>query len=184
MKKPVWNQFLDFRCRHNLSVADIKELAEEYANSGPDKSRSYFVKKYQISEHVFYRARDFAVICMLVDKKTEERIFAKAAFNCKQNNSKKSSVGSHLHAEKLYSQKEEFFNSFTESEIRDILFKYAEGLELSKIAAAYDTGVRCIKMLLKKGIILGYYEEPTYSAIALRLKLKGRSIDEIFRRPR
>lgn len=181
MKKSIYVQFLEFKGRHNLSTSQIREIAEDYANSGPDFARSYFSKKYEISKHVFYRARDFAVICMLVDTRTQERIFEKAKFNSKQHNIKKSAAKSIAHSAYLMKKRAEFFNSFTQNDIEDICRKYAEGVELSKIAHAYDTGISAVKFLLKKGLLLGYVDEPTYAAIRLRVKLSGKDINVIFK---
>ncbi len=181
-KKSIVQQYISFKTRNGLTTKQIEEIAEEYANSGPDTARSYFMEKYDISEHVFYRARDFAVICMLVDSRTSNRILEKAAFNSREHNSKKSSVRSARHAQDLKGMRTEYFNGFTRSEIEDICAKYAEGLELRVIANAYDTGETCIKYLLRKGIVAGYINESTYQLIDLRLKLKGRSIDELFKK--
>lgn len=182
MKKPIYLQFLHFKNRHQLTSQTIQEMMTEYANSGPDTARSYFMEKYDISEHVFYRCRDFAVICMLVDGKTKQRLLKKAAFNSQEHNKKKSSRKSALHSEKLMQQRAEFFNSFTQSEIEDICHKYAEGVELEKIAHSHDTGVFGIKNLLKKGILLGYVDASTYQAISLRVKLSGKTLDVIFKK--
>ena len=181
-KKSIVKQYVDFKTRNGLTTKVITALAREYANSGPDAARSYFMEKYDISEHVFYRARDFAVICMLVDSKTANRIMEKAAFNSKEHNTKNSSARSNQHARELKEKRAEFFSSFTQCEIVDICQKYADGVELSKIANAYDTGESCIKFLLRKGILAGYINEATYQLIDLRLKLKGRSIDELFKK--
>ena len=181
MPKSIVDRFVEFKCRHNLSTAKIQEMATEYANSGPDTARSYFVKKYGISEHVFYRARDFAVICMLVDYKTTNRILRKAASNYAEKNPERTMEKSISHSALLRNQRAEYFGSFTQKEIEDILYKYAEGIDLNKIATAYDTGVSAINFLLKKGLLLGYADEAIYAAIRLRIKLLGRDINEIYR---
>lgn len=180
MKKPIYLKFIHFKRRHNLSTSNIQAMMTEYANSGPDTSHSYFMSKYSISEHVFYRCRDFAIICMLVDGKTQKRIIEKSAFNFKEHNPKQHSTKSISHSDMLLLQRTEFFNSFSREEIEDICHKYAEGLELSKIALSYDTGVFAIKNLLRKGILLSYVDQGTFEAISLRLQLMGHSIDEIY----
>ncbi len=180
MKKPIYIKFLEFKRRHNLSISVIQDMMSEYANSGPSTARSYFMNKYSISEHVFYRCRDFAIICMLVDGRTQKRLFKKAAFNSQEHNVHQSSRKSISYSEKLLMQREDFFNSFSRNEIEDICHKYAEGLPLEKIASSYSTGTFCIKNLLKKGILLGYVDEYTYGAISLRVRLSGRNINEIF----
>lgn len=180
MKKPIYIKFLEFKRRHNLSNSVIQDMMTEYANSGPDTARSYFMNKYSISEHVFYRCRDFAIICMLVDGRTQKRLFKKAAFNSQEHNIHQSSRKSISYSEKLLMQREEFFNSFSQNDIQDICSKYAEGLPLEKIANNYETGIFCIKNLLKKGILLGYVDEYTFEAISLRVRLLGRNINEVF----
>lgn len=182
MKKPILAKFLEFKHRHNLSNSVIQNMMTEYANSGPDTARSYFMNKYSISEHVFYRCRDFAIICMLVDGRTQKRLFKKAAFNSQEHNAHQSSRKSISYSEKLLMQREQFFNSFSRNDIEDICNKYAEGLPLAKIASSYETGIFCIKNLLRKGIILGYVDEPTFAAISLRVRLMGRNIEEVFRK--
>ena len=181
MKKSIYDQFLDFKGRNHLTTKQIQEMVTEYANSGPDYARSYFTKKYEISEHIFYRARDFAVICMLIDSKTQERVLEKAKLNSKQHNNKKSAARTISHFSCLLQKRVEYFSAFTKSEIEDICQKYAEGLELEKIAIAYDTGVTAIKYLLKKGLLLGYIDQNTFAAIELRVKLSGKDINSIYK---
>lgn len=178
-KKSILDRFLEFKGRHNLTTATLQKMFQEYANSGPDKARTYFTHKYGISEHVFYRARDFVVICMLLDAKTTNRIFAKAAFTSGEHGSAKRSQ---KHSQNLKLQREEFFSTFTQADIEDILHKYAEGLALEKIAVTYDTGTWAIKVLLKKGLLLGYADQNTYALIDQRVTLLGRSISEIYKK--
>lgn len=175
-KKSILDRFLEFKWRHNLTTDTLQKMFQEYANSGPGKARTYFTNKYRISEHVFYRARDFVVICMLVDSKTTKRIFAKAAFTSGEHGGSRRSL---KHSYELKLQRAEFFNSFSRKDIEDILYKYAEGVSLKSIAVSYDTGISAIKFLLTKGINEKYYTQEIYNAIALRLKKKGRSIDEV-----
>ena len=179
-KKTEYQKFVDFKKRNGLTTQDIQRMISDYANSGPDFACSHFMQKYGLSEHAFYRARDFAVTCGLLDYRTTERTIAKAAFNSKQRNSKKNSTQSLLHSQELKKLREDFFNSFSKEEIIDICRKYAEGISVDKIAVAYDTGTYMIKQLLSKGIILRYIDDSIFAAISLRLKAKGRSINEVF----
>ena len=67
-------KFNDFKKRHSLSYQDIARIAEEYAYSDDECARTHFSEKYKISVGVFYKARDFAVICYLIDDDVCERL--------------------------------------------------------------------------------------------------------------
>lgn len=177
--KSIKKKLVEFNYRHNLSLETIQKMLEEYANSGPDQARSHFMAKYNISEHVFYRARDFGVICRLVDSKTTKRILAKAQFNCHEHGDK--SGRSKKHGDKLLQERKDFFNSFTDSNIAQIMYFYATGYQLSFIANLYYTGEGTIKLLLAKGIITYCTsQEDILSAIDSRLKKNGSSLKAIF----
>ena len=67
MGKPIQDQFADFKGKHKkLTNAKINQIAFEYANSAPEFARTYFSQKYGISQTVFYRVLEFAIICGLV----------------------------------------------------------------------------------------------------------------------
>lgn len=177
--KSIKMKLFDFKNRHNLSLEIIQKMLEEYANSGPDQARSHFMAKYNISEHVFYRARDFGVICRLVDSKTTKRILAKAQFNCHEHGDK--SGRSKKHGDKLLQERKDFFNSFTDSDIAQIMYFYATGYQLSFIADLYYTGEGTIKLLLAKGIITHCNDEnKILDNIDSRLKQNGSSLTAIF----
>ena len=158
MKKSIYEKFLDFKKRHNLSNEEITAIATDYANSSLELARSYFSEKYGISKHVFYKARDYAIIFCLVDQKTYDQIKIKSGANYSSNNVQSSNVSSRMHFSKLLNQRVEFFNSFTEKEIIDIGHKYTSGVSLKNIAIAYDTGEFAIQHLLKKGTIELIYD--------------------------
>lgn len=177
MKKSIAEKFKDFRIRHGLSLELIKKLAKEYAITDTERSCSFFMDKYDIPRSVFYRARDFAVICALVNPTATELIFRKAATNSMVHGSSKGSI---LHSEWLIEQQKEFLDSFSQSELEDICHKYADGLKLSVIANQYETGEYGIQLLLKKAILAGFADTTTYQRIVERLNKKGRSILEIY----
>lgn len=177
MKKSIAEKFKDFRIRHDLSLKFIKELAKEYASTDTERSRSFFMDKYDISESVFYRARDFAVVCALVNPTVAGLIFQKAAANSRIHGSAKGSI---LHSEWLIKQREDFINSFSQADLEDICRKYADGLKLSVIANQYETGEYGVQLLLKKAILSGFADATTYQRIDERLNKKGRSILEIY----
>lgn len=152
--KSIYEKFLDFKGRHNLSNEKIAQIATEYANSDLELARSHFSEKYKISEYTFYKARDFAIIFCLVDKETYKRIRQKSSTNYRNNNTKNNSaVASIAHFDELFNKQQEFLASFSKTEILNIANKYVEGISLKKIAKSYDTGEYAIKKLLKKGII-------------------------------
>ena len=69
-----------------------------------------------------------------------------------------------------------YYHTFSDNEIKDIAYKYAEGVSTKNIAFAYDIGEYGVKLLLKKGIVLLIVDEDTTKAISLRL---GSSLDNI-----
>lgn len=153
MAKSITEKFLDFMARYNLSVDDIVNIATEYANSDLELARTHFTDKYDIKQHVFYKARDYAIICCLVDHSLYEKIRDKSSTNYRSNNDKKSAVSSIAHFDELRIQQTQYLNEFSETEIIDIGRKYIDGVTIKNIAAAYQTGEYAIKKLLKKGII-------------------------------
>lgn len=154
MKKSIYERFLNFKTRHNLSNEVIAQIATEYADSNLELARSYFSDKYNISEYVFYKARDYAIIFCLVDKKTYERIKQKSSTNYRNNNTKNNSAADSVaHFDELLVKQQEFLDGFSKNEILDIASKYVEGISKKNIAIAYGTGEYAIQLLLKKGII-------------------------------
>lgn len=150
--KSIYKQFLDFKKRHNLSNELISKMAKEYANSDLELARTHFSDKYGISQHVFYKARDFAIVVCLVDEKTYYQIRQKSTTNYKNNNEKNSAASSIAHFDNLILQQQKFLDEFSNNDILDIALKYIEGVSIKNIANAYDTGEYAIKKLLKKGI--------------------------------
>lgn len=154
MKKSIYEKFLDFKSRHELSNEKIAQIATEYANSDFELARSHFSDKYKISEYTFYKARDYAIIFCLVDKETYERIKKKSSTNYRNNNTKNNSAADSIaHFDELLVKQQEFLDGFSKQEILDIANKYVEGISVENIAMAYDTGEYAIRKLLKKGII-------------------------------
>lgn len=155
MKKGIYQKFLDFKSRYELSNEKIAEIATDYANSNLECARSYFSAKYEISEHVFYKARDYAIIFCLVDKKTYDQIKQKSSTNQKnnENNTKKNAATSLAYFDELLVKQQEFLDGFSNNEILDIAHKYVEGVSKTNIAIAYDTGEYAIQLLLKKGVV-------------------------------
>ena len=94
MAKSFYQKFLSFKARHNLSDADIIKLVTEYANSSFELARTHFTTKYNITEYTFYKARDYAIICCLVNYDLYKKIRKKSASNYRRNNDKNSATSS------------------------------------------------------------------------------------------
>lgn len=152
MKLSINEQFHNFLMRHNLTISYIQEMITEYANTIPELARTHFTQKFSISEHVFYRCLDFAVICCLVDDRICRFLYGKACENSRTHNKENSARASAKHFDELLSKREEYILSFSEAEIRDIARKYAGGMSAEKIALAYETGKYGINRLLVRGI--------------------------------
>lgn len=150
--KSELERYNDFKKRHGLAYEDIVKIVTEYANTGEDCARTFFCEKYNITPAVFYKCRDFAVTCHLVDRETCKRLKRKAALNCASHNDKNSSIGSELHFNELLQKRKEFLSSFSNEEIIDIANKYVDGVNLSVISNTYEMCATSIKLLLKKGI--------------------------------
>ena len=145
-------KFNDFKKRHNLSYVDIAKMITDYAYSEDEYARTHFSKEYNISVGVFYKARDFAVICYLIDDDICERLKAKTARNYALHNDKNSKVESYKHFSELMERRNTFLYSFTDEEIIAIAKKYAEGITLNVIADEYEVCEKAIKRLLKRGV--------------------------------
>ena len=179
MGKSIYKKFSDFKVRYDLSNEQIAQLATEYAYSDLELARSYFSTKYQISEHTFYRARDYAIIFCLVDYETYKRIRKKSSTNYKSNNAKNSAAGSLSHFDNLLVKQQDFLNGFSKREIIDIAHKYVEGVSAKNIAIAYDTGEYAIKRLLRKGIVELIFESKLVSQLSI---IVGHSLDGILQK--
>lgn len=176
MAKSIFDQFSDFKRRHNLSNELICKIVTEYANSQPELARTHFTSKYDIPEYVFYKARDYAVIFCLVDKDLCNKLKKKSAINYSKNNEKNSSYATVAHFQELLSQQQYFLDSFSNKEIKDIANKYVEGVKIANIAIAYDTGPYAIKCLLKKGIEMLILDSSIVNQISV---IVGSSLDKI-----
>jgi len=178
MKKSIYKKFLDFKTRHNLSNETITQIATEYADSNLELARSHFSDKYNISEHTFYKARDYAIIFCLVDDVTYKKIREKSSTNYRSNNEKNSAVSSIAHFDELLVMRQEYFNGFSNNEILDIGYKYVTGVKIKYIAVAYDTGEYAIKKLLKKGIVELIFD--SYYADQINVFARG-SLDKLMK---
>ena len=133
-KKSIVKQFEDFKLKHSLTNRDITKIAREYANSDYDLARSFYMEKYRISQSVFYKIRDYAVIFCLIDEESCKRLKNKTLWNYERNNPNGTITGPENHLSELYEKRKEFLDSFSENDIKDIAYKYAEGVSTENIA--------------------------------------------------
>ena len=166
MNKSIVKKFLDFKARHFLSNEDITKMITEYAESGMDFASAYFAEKYNISKNVFYKARDYAVICCLIDEDVCKKVKRKTIENYKTNNPNQTANGPVMHFSELRIQRQEFLNTFSDNDIKDIAYKYSDGVSLKNISLVYDIGEYGIKLLLRKGIIMLIVDERTIEIIS------------------
>lgn len=175
-KKSIVKQFEDFKVKHSLTNRDVAKIAKEYANSDYDLASTHFSEKYNVSKSVFYKIRDYAVIFCLIDEDCCKRLKKKTLANYERNNPNGTITGPENHFSELYEKRQEFLDSFSENDIKDIAYKYAEGVSTENIAFLYDTGKYAIKVLLKKGIVLLIVDDITTQTIANRLGDSMKSI--------
>lgn len=172
--KNIYQKFDSFKNRNRLSNEMIAKIATEYANSPLEHAKTYFSEKDGISESVFYKARDYAIVFCLVDHNMYERIRKKSSTNYKSNNTKNSAVASMAHFDELIVQRQEILNGFSKNEILDIGYKYVEGITIRKIAISYNIGEYAIEYLIRKGIVHLIFDFDIVKQIsATTLNLKG-----------
>lgn len=176
MGKSINQSFSRFKIRHNLTTEDIIKIATEYANSSLEYARTYFTSKYNLTRYAFYKIRDYAIICCLVDYNLYKKIRKKSTANYKSNNDKNSETLSKAHFDELLVQQNEFLNEFSENEILDIGHKYAEGMNVRNIAQLYEISELAVKRLLKKGIAHIIYDAELVNQIK---KIVGPSLAPI-----
>lgn len=165
MNKSIREQFIDFRGRNNLSLSNIREIVEDYANSNFEFARSHFCEKYEISEYVFYKCRDFAVVFGLVSDKTCRCLQIKASHNSSAHNTSESCRRSLQHFDKLFQQRKEVLNSFTKEEKLTIGKEYSTGISIANIAKFHGIGIFLVKKLLEKGIVDSSIDDETLKDI-------------------
>lgn len=181
MKTSIHEKFHRFLLRHNLTIVQVQEIITEYANTTPELARTFFKEKYGISEHVFYKCRDYAVICCIVDDKVCKLLRDKACFNSKTHNADQSCRASAIHHSDLLSQREEYLLSFLDADIRDIARKYAGGMSAAQIGLAYETGKYGINRLLIRGITDLIIDKKTLDAIFSRMPTSKQWLNKVLK---
>ena len=181
MKNTDLQKYNSFKKRHGLCYTDIVGIVTEYAYSEYEYAVSYFSEKYNISDSSFYKCRDFAVICHLVDDKTCERLKEKAGANLAVYSKKNSPTISYRHYSKLAERREAFLSTFSKEEITDISQKYSEGISLRVISNEYEICEESVKKLLKIGIVNLIIPSDLVYQIKLRVSKEGKNVDAISR---
>ena len=177
MAKSDLARYNSFKVRQCLAYEDIQKIATEYANLADDKARTHFTEKYKISDHVFYKVLEFAIVCCIVNDDTRKQIRAKAVSNYKLHNEKEKSKKVMDHYADLYRRRERFFEeAFSKEEIVDISTKYSEGSSLKAIAYEYEICEETVKKLLAKGIVKVITPTSLVFSIRKRAQKEGRSM--------
>ena len=166
-------RFNSFKKKHRLAYEDVKKIATEYAESEGERACSYFTKKYDLTNHVFYKIRDFAIVCCLIDERTCYLIKDKASSNKQESGS-----SSLRHFESLMERRKTFLNeSFSKEEITDIAYKYADGNSLDSIANVYEICPGAVKKLLAIGTMRNIIPTELINSIEKRLVSYGKKLE-------
>lgn len=176
MKKTDLQRYVDFKKRHGLAYEDIVKIVSEYANSDYEFARSFFSEKYGISENTFYKCRDLAVICHLVNRDICEKLREKTGANYAVYSDKNSASGSYKHFADLIRRRNVFLTLFTTEEITQICRKYSEGIKFDIISLEYEVCVESIKQLLKKAIVDVIVPASLVDEMKERAKKEGKNI--------
>lgn len=123
-----------------------KKMAEEYAESECQYSRSYFTKVYNITSECFYKLLYRAVVHDLVDDETVRLMRIKASRNSNLKSAQnvgKGTVSSETNYIKLVSQRKWFIflRDFPKDKKVEITTYFAEHFEESKAECAEKFGV-------------------------------------------
>lgn len=182
MKKSESQKFESFKKRHNLTNSKIEQIISEYALTEDNYSGSFFCTKYNISKHVFYKLRDYAIIFMLVSriicKKTRDKSI--------RNQISKNPTGKYNSAatyyRKLIIRRREYLDSFSNEEIVQIALMYANsGNTLQEIATAHGISTETARRLIAIALVNRLVDEETYRRIKIRsdrilINLRGPNI--------
>ena len=156
-----------------MSYESILKMMEEYAYSEKEKAYSYFINKYNLpNPYSFYKARDLAIVCHIVDEKTCFRIRDKASSNKQESGS-----ASLRHFDELMERRKRFLElAFSRYEIQDIAYKYADGNTVESISKVYEICKGSVKILLAKGVMENIIPSPVVISIKDRLIREGKDL--------
>lgn len=170
------------RILKDLSRREIKEIAEEYANTPFCKSCEYFMDEYNISESTFYNVLHKAVLESIVSESTAKMIQNKAAGNSERHggvNAKKRTLNTYEH---LLNQRTGF--RFKVSEGKKIVLKYISSEKPIEIFA-YDNCVnlRLLKLALRDAVVFAWITNKQVKLLEEKTrKQKGEAMEEGFKK--
>lgn len=171
-KKSEYQKFQDFKARHNLTDGKIKQIMCDYALSDDQFARTFFTSKYNISEYVFYKMRDYTIIFMLVSPSTCKLIRSKAFRNQAGHTPSGNCNTSFAYYQKLISKRREYLESFSDSEISEIALEYSTGNSLYEIASKHNvSSPEIVKKLISIALVKRLVDEETYREIKFRSDL-------------
>lgn len=181
MKKSEYQKFQDFKVRHNLTDAKISKIMNEYAITPDENSASFFTQKYNISEHVFYKIRDYAIIFMLVSPLTCKQIRDKSLRNQIGHNPSGNYNTALAHYYQLIDKRREYLDSFSNVTISEIALQYSIGASLYEIANKYQVSTETVRKLIALALVNHLIDGETYRRISFRsnliiVKLRGKNI--------
>lgn len=171
-KKSEYQKFQDFKTRHNLTDGKIKQIMCDYALSDDQFARTFFTSKYNISEHVFYKMRDYTIIFMLVSPSTCKLIRNKSLRNQIGHNPSGNYNTSFVYYQKLISKRREYLDSFSHSGIAEIALEYSTGNSLYEIASKHNiSSPEIVKKLIAIALAKRLVDDQTYKKIKFRSDL-------------
>ena len=172
MKKSEYQKFQDFKKRHNLTDTTMMQIMYDYATSSDEFARTFFTSRYNISEHVFYKIRDYTIIFMLVSPVICKRICNKSFRNQIGHNPSGNYNTSFVHYQNLIAKRREYLNSFSDAEIVHIAFDYSNGNSLSEIAKIHNiASIGIVRNLIAIALVNRLIAKETYLRIKLRSDL-------------
>lgn len=171
MKKSEYQKFQDFKKRHNLSDQQIVRIISDYANTADEYAASFFAAKYNISNHVFYKIRDYTIIFMLVDATVCLRIRNKLFRNQSGKNKSGNYTAANHHYQLLIKKRKEYLKSFSNEEIVLIAIEYANDEALYDIAKKHNISTYAVRKLLAIALVNHLVCDTVYHSIRFRSKV-------------
>lgn len=152
-----------------------KNIAEEYANSEAKFARTFFMKKYDLSQDCFYKILDTTVIECLVDYKTINKMETKALLNQKEHH-QEAGLSTKKHYAELKVKRKEYMSTLENSdkvylvkEIEELATEFAYSqLSKAEFAKAYGMSTELLDRLLQKAIVEMIIDDIVFNAIRER----------------
>lgn len=168
MKKSEYQKFQEFKKRHNLSNQQIVRIISDYANTADEYAASFFAAKYNISNDVFYKIRDYTIIFMLVDATVCQRIRNKLFRNQSGKNKSGNYTAANRHYQLLIKKRKEYLKSFSNEEIVLVAIEYANGDALYDIAKKHNISTYTVRKLLAIALVNHLVCDTIYDSIQFR----------------